>query len=267
MCSRAARQDARARGWENMRLVLVCAALVVVVMTFASRAAAESIYSMEPVNGSYSTTFKLVSKTPEYADVGGQFEVTLAKESNGQISFTFENHVGVSASIHEIYFYDGHLFGDRPEATVSASSGVTYQASHVAPSDFKGNFPTGLASTSAVRFYATDSNSGGSALQGLNAQGEWLKISFQPLAGISLETVWGDLIKPYSSTAAEGYTLKPFFIGLHVGSLPGGKSDWYGTDRSTTPVVPVPLPPAVLGAGALLVCGVVRRQFRQAAGR
>ena len=222
---------------------------------------------MEPVNGSYSTTFKLVSKSPEYADVGGQFEVTLAKEANRAISFLFENHVGVSSSIHEIYFYDGHLFGAQPAATVSASSGVTYQFSHVAPSDFKGSFPTGLSSTSAVRFYATDSNSGGSGLQGLNAEGEWLKISFQPLAGISLEKVWGDLIKPYSASGADGYTTQPFFIGLHVGSLPGGKSDWYGTDRSTTPVVPVPLPPAVLGGGALLVGAIVRRRIRQQSSR
>jgi hypothetical protein len=220
---------------------------------------------MEPVNGSYSTTFKLVSKNPEYSDVGGQFEVTLAQESDGQISFTFENHVGVSSSFHEIYFYDGHLFGPTPEAAVAASSGVTYQFAHVAPSDFKGNFPAGLSSTSAVRFYATDSNSGGSALQGLNAEGEWLKISFQPLAGISLEKVWGDLIKPYSSTATDGYTTQPFFIGLHVGSLPGGKSDWYGTDRSTTPVVPVPVPPAVLGGGALLLGAVVKRRMQRAA--
>ena len=229
-------------------------AACIVCVVVASSANADTVYT---------TSFALVSKEPEYADIGDQFKVTLANEiiaGESVISFTFTNDSVISSSIHEIYFYDGHLFGKKPTAVVSSSLGVQYQAQHVAPSDFKGNFPEGLSSTSAVRFYATDSNSGGKGLAGLNAAGEWLKVSFKPLAGVTLDEVFGDLVHPYQSPQTAGYTDSPFFIGMHVGNLPGGKSDWYGTEPN--PPVVVPLPTAVLGGMVLLAGCAVQKRFK-----
>lgn len=176
-------------------------------------------------------------------DISSQLSVDIA-DTEGGITFTFWNDVGITSSVTDIYFDEGATdwFSGFE---ILASSGVLYS-----PTEFTDSAadPGVLPGGDAVGFSADYSaDSSGNPENGIDASGEY--ITFLAIAGTGF-TSYTDLL---ADALAGG-----FRMGLHVQAFADGASDSYVS------VNPVPVPAAgILFASALLGAGALGRRKKK----
>ncbi|MBM0744712.1 PEP-CTERM sorting domain-containing protein [Phormidium sp. CLA17] len=200
---------------------------------------------------SFNLSPTLTNVSGDYANISSQFGVTLSDDglSTGQAKFTFTNVGPVSSSITDIYFgksgTDG--FGEFFSTTgvqIAESSGVDFSAIAIE----KLNKPGGGIKWDAV--YGADPNAPVSPNGVGNTGAESVSFTFNLSSGKTIQDAFN---------AFQGGDSAPLAIAFHVQSLPGGKSDWYGTSNVTPKDVPEPF--TMLGtAGALGFSALFKRQ-------
>lgn len=119
------------------------------------------------------------------ANISSQFGLTVTQVS-GRVQFEFRNTIGIASSITDIYFDDKATAVIATPMNLSDSSGVEFS---------NGASPADLPGGNAVNFsadYATDSDSP-ITQNGINATGEWLRVTFNFAPGKTLADVINEL--------------------------------------------------------------------------
>ena len=198
---------------------------------------------------SFNLSPTLTNVSGDYANISSQFGVTLSDDglATGQARFTFTNVGPVSSSITDIYFGKSGTGGfgsffSTIGVQIAESSGVDFSRG-ADPSN-----PQGGIKWDAV--YAADSNSPVSHNGVNNTGAESVSFTFNLNSGTTIQNAYD---------AFQGGASAPLAIAFHVQSLPGGKSDWYGSSNVTPKDVPEPF--TMLGtAGALGFSALFKRQ-------
>ena len=208
-----------------MKKSLVAAALAVLVLGAAPATAATYNF------------FKLTNNNVE--NVGGQLSVDVQAFSATQVSFRFENAVGIASSIADIYFDDGLPAILALPMTFLQSAGVSFNDPAT-----PGNLPGGNgASPAFVTSTGLSADSDSPVSQnGVNAATEFLTIILNYTGANTLSTV----------LAALGSG--DLRIGLHVQSIgQAGGSDGYINNTVDISLDPIPIPGGII----LLLTGLV----------
>lgn len=191
---------------------------------------------------SFSLTPNLTNVSDDYTDISSQFQITMSNDSlaAGKVKFTFTNIGSTPSSITDIYF---GKTGTGGFGSFFSTSGVQIQDSagvSFSPGANPNN-PRGGITWDAV--YASDSDMPVSqnGVNNTSTGSEWVSFTFNLQAGKTIEDAFN---------AFQGGDTAPLAIAFHVQSLPGGKSDWYGTSNVTPRDVPEPF--TILGTGAAL---------------
>lgn len=176
-------------------------------------------------------------------NVAGQLAVDVTSVDANTVSFYFTNNVGVASSITDIYF------DDKTTALLSLPMGLTGSAGvSFSPDANPANLPGGNT-ISFVAGFSADSDAPVSG-NGINSASEWLRITFDLLAGKSFDDVLAQL--------SNGDLL----IGMHIQAIgTEGGSDGYVNNPPTTPPPSVPEPGTLALMGiALLGAAALRRR-------
>ncbi len=163
--------------------------------------------------------------------------------ASDEVLFTFNNNVGITSNVHEIYFDDGTFLSQT--SLINSLGGFTnYTGGTPTPGNLPGANNINPAFDATASFGADTS---GNPSNGLNASEDYLGIVIKLLPNLGFSDV---------QNALSNGDLR---LGLHIGSIgSAGGSDSFVSN----PVNPVPLPAAVwlLGTALLGLVGFKRKQ-------
>jgi hypothetical protein len=158
--------------------------------------------------------FNLTHNGPD--DLSGQLTVNVTQPSAEQVSFLFQNAVGIPSSVCDVYFYNGSYISGTP--TQSQSTGVSFSGP-AKPGHLPGYDTTGVV-------YSADSDSPNVPANGINKSPESLQYVFNLYSGRTFASL------------LEGLRDGDFAIGFHVQSI--------GTSGYSDSYITTPIPGAVL---------------------
>jgi len=183
-------------------------------------------------------------------DVGGQLSVDVTDSGSNTVTFQFFNAVGTASSITDIYFDDGTLFGI---SSITVSAGVAFD-DPATPSELPGANNANPDFVTSAGFSA-DSDAPVSS-NGVNAAGEWVKITFGLINGKTFADTIAALQAGNNLCAScdPDSPVDTLRIGLHVQAI--------GATNGSDSYVTVPEPTGVLlfGIGALIAGAAIRKR-------
>lgn len=204
-------------------------------------------------------TFSCISGDPECA-IEGQLSVNVTGGTNlsgNYVEFLFANNVGTASSITDIYF-DEPDDDSLPMTLLSIVGGIAPGAVSYSQGAAPPNLPDGnLVGFSADHSF--DSNAPNVVASGINANTEFLLLTFLLTGGNTFETVITSLSQ-----------IGGLAIGMHVQSISptGGSASFVNNTEGGNdppPVVPEPATMLLLGTGLAGVAAAARRRRRQQA--